>query len=97
MRYGGPDTDDVAAATGLGPGRIAEIHAAATYRVCARGTAGQPMLGGTDPRLHVDRRAVPRFDVPPLSVAIAGAPGHDLSARRAAGRVEPDRHVTRQR
>ena len=73
VHYGGLDTEEVSAATGLGPGRIAEIHAGATYRVCARGTAGQPMLGGTDPRLHVERRATPRFDVPPLSVAIAGA------------------------
>src|SRR4051812_40455657 len=37
VHYGGPDTDEVAAATGLGPGRIAEIHAGTTYRVCARG------------------------------------------------------------
>ncbi len=73
VRYGGPDTDAVAAETGLGPGRIAEVHAGAVYRVCARGTAGQPMLGGTDRQLHVERRSVPRFDVPPLSVAIAGA------------------------
>ena len=72
VRYGGPDTADVAAETGLEPAQIAELHAAATYRVCARGTSGQPMLGGTDPRLHVRRRDAPRFEVPPLSVAIAG-------------------------
>ena len=72
VRYGGPDTADVAAETGLDPAQIAEIHAAGTYRVCARGTSGQPMLGGTDARLNVRRRDAPRFEVPPLSVAIAG-------------------------
>jgi KipI family sensor histidine kinase inhibitor len=72
VRYGGLDTAEVAAATGLDADAIAEIHAAATYRVCARATAGQPLMGGTDPRLAVPRRPTPRVDVPALSVAIAG-------------------------
>ena len=72
VRYGGLDTAEVSAVTGLDPDEIAEIHAAATYRVCARATAGQPLMGGTDPRLAVPRRPTPRVDVPALSVAVAG-------------------------
>src|SRR3954451_18553035 len=33
VRYGGLDTDDVAAATGLGAEEIARVHAAGGYRV----------------------------------------------------------------
>jgi KipI family sensor histidine kinase inhibitor len=73
VRYGGLDTAEVAEATGLDPARIASIHSGALYRVCARATAGQPMLGGTDSRLHMPRRPVPRADVPALAVAVAGA------------------------
>src|SRR4051812_20711180 len=44
VRYGGLDTDEVAEKTGLSREQIAAIHAAGEYRVCARATAGQPML-----------------------------------------------------
>jgi len=71
VRYGGLDTDEVSEATGLDPEEIAKVHAGANYRVCARATVGQPMLGGTDPRLQVARRASPRVDVPALAVAVA--------------------------
>ena len=71
VRYGGLDTDEVAEATGLSPDEIAEVHAAASYRVCARATVGQPMMASTDERLHVPRRGVPRIDVPALAVAVA--------------------------
>jgi KipI family sensor histidine kinase inhibitor len=71
VRYGGLDTDALAAATGLDPARVAELHAAATYQVCALATVGQPMLASTDERLRVPRRPSPRTDVPPLAVAIA--------------------------
>jgi KipI family sensor histidine kinase inhibitor len=71
VRYGGLDTDDVAEATGLDPAEIASVHEAGEYRVCARATVGQPMLAGTDRRLRVPRRPVPRTDVPALAVAVA--------------------------
>jgi len=69
--YGGLDTDEVAEQTGLSPDEIAEVHAAKSYRVCARATVGQPMMASTDERLRVRRRGVPRTDVPALAVAIA--------------------------
>src|SRR4051812_8060801 len=72
VRYGGLDTGDVARTTGLEPAETARLHAAGAYRVWARATAGQPMLAGNDERLRVPRRAVPRGDVPALSVAITG-------------------------
>jgi len=71
VRYGGLDTDDVAEATGLDPEQIAKLHADIEYRVCARATVGQPMMGVTDERLRVPRRPNPRTDVPALAVAIA--------------------------
>ena len=71
VRYGGLDTDAVAAATGLNPEEIAALHAGGSYRVCARATAGMPLLAGTDPRLQVPRRTTPRGAVPSLSVAVA--------------------------
>jgi KipI family sensor histidine kinase inhibitor len=71
VSYGGIDTDDVAEQTGLAPEQIAEIHAGADYRVCARATVGQPMMASTDERLRVPRRKTPRTDVPALAVAIA--------------------------
>jgi KipI family sensor histidine kinase inhibitor len=71
VRYGGLDTDDVAEATGLDPEQIATLHAEIEYRVCARATVGQPMMGVTDERLRVPRRPNPRTDVPALAVAIA--------------------------
>src|SRR4051794_32461585 len=51
VNYGGIDTDDVVQQTGLDAATIAELHAAAHYRVCARATVGQPMMAGTDERL----------------------------------------------
>jgi KipI family sensor histidine kinase inhibitor len=71
VKYGGLDTDEVAEQTGLSPDEIAEVHAAKSYRVCARATVGQPMMASTDERLRVRRRGVPRTDVPALAVAIA--------------------------
>jgi len=71
VRYGGLDTDEVAEQTGLSPEQIAELHAEALYRVCARATVGQPMMASTDERLRVPRRKTPRTDVPALAVAIA--------------------------
>ena len=71
VRYGGLDTDEVAATTGLTREEIAKLHAAARYRVCARATVGQPMMASTDERLRVPRRKSPRTDVPALAVAIA--------------------------
>src|SRR5262245_51342028 len=55
VNYGGIDTDDVVEQTGLTPEQIAELHAKAEYRVCARATVGQPMMASTDERLRVPR------------------------------------------
>jgi KipI family sensor histidine kinase inhibitor len=71
VRYGGLDTDDVADRTGLAHEQIAKLHAEVEYRVCARATVGQPMMGVTDEHLRVPRRPSPRTDVPALAVAIA--------------------------
>jgi len=71
VAYGGLDTDDVAAGTGLGPEEIARQHAAGEYLVCASASVGQPMMAGNDPSLRLPRRSTPRADVPALAVAIA--------------------------
>ena len=76
VRYGGPDGPDlveVAAATGLHPADVVEIHAGPTYRVFMLGFApGFAYLGPLPEELAVPRRATPRERVPAGSVAIAG-------------------------
>ncbi len=71
--YDGPDMEAVAAALGLPPGKIAEIHARPIYRVFLIGfVPGWAYLGPLPEELELPRRHVPRTKVPAGSVAIAG-------------------------
>jgi KipI family sensor histidine kinase inhibitor len=76
VHYGGPDGPDlvaVAAALGLTPAQVVELHAGARYGVLFIGFApGFAYLGGLPPELETPRRSSPRERVPPGSVAIAG-------------------------
>lgn len=68
----GPDLDEVAAACGLTPQQVIELHAASPHLVYMLGFApGFPYIGGLDARLAMPRRSTPRVRVPPGSVAIA--------------------------
>ena len=77
VRYGGdagPDLEDVARHTGLAPGRVVELFAAAEYVVYFVGFATCfPYLGGLPPELATPRLSAPRKRVPVGSVAIGGA------------------------
>ncbi len=69
----GPDLDAVAAAAGLAPERVVELHAGALYRVAFLGfSPGFPYLVGLPRELELARRDTPRPRVPAGSVAIAG-------------------------
>jgi KipI family sensor histidine kinase inhibitor len=76
VAYGGdgaPDLPYVAQACGLHPEEVCDRHAAAEYVVCFVGfLPGFAYLGPLDPRLRLPRRATPRPNVSPGSVAIAG-------------------------
>jgi inhibitor of KinA len=76
VRYGGPngpDLEEVAALHGLRPAEVAEIHAAARYRVLFLGFApGFGYLGGLPAALVTPRRGDPRERVPAGSIGIAG-------------------------
>lgn len=72
-RYG-LDLEKVAEQTQLSPAEIALRHAGAPYQVrCIGFTPGFPYLSGLPSALLTSRRAQPRVQVPPGSVAIAGA------------------------
>jgi inhibitor of KinA len=67
------DIDHVAAATGLDPARIVDLHAQARYRVYMYGFApGFAYLGGLPKELALPRRLSPRDHVPAGSLIIAG-------------------------
>ncbi|WP_243744576.1 5-oxoprolinase subunit B family protein [Streptomyces hainanensis] len=73
VRYTGPDLPEVAEATGLDVAEIVARHTAPLYTVAFAGFApGFGYLTGTDPVLHLPRRAEPRTAVPAGSVAVAG-------------------------
>jgi len=76
VRYGGddgPDLDAVAAAAGLSPSQVIELHASARYRAQFLGFApGFAYLGPLPAAIVVPRRASPRVRVPAGSVAVAG-------------------------
>ncbi|WP_243740435.1 allophanate hydrolase subunit 1 [Streptomyces sp. 8K308] len=73
VRYDGPDLAEVAALTGLSAAEVVARHTAPLYTVAFAGFApGFGYLTGTDPVLHVPRRAEPRTAVPAGSVAVAG-------------------------
>lgn len=68
-----PDLEAVCAHTGLEAAEFVRRHHAAQYRVYFIGfMPGFPYLGGLDAALAVPRRATPRREVPPGSVAIGG-------------------------
>jgi inhibitor of KinA len=68
----GPDLAGVAAACGLTPEQVIELHGASPHVVYMLGFApGFPYLGGLDPRLAMPRRTTPRTKVPAGTVAIA--------------------------
>jgi len=69
----GPDLANVAAAHGIAPAQVIELHAAANYEVYFLGFApGFAYLGGLPEALSTPRLAVPRKKVPRGSVGIAG-------------------------
>lgn len=71
--YDGPDMEAVAAALGLSPSKVIEIHARPIYRVFLVGfVPGWGYLGPLSEELELPRRQVPRTKVPAGSVAIAG-------------------------
>ena len=72
VRYDGEDLDEVARQTGLTTQEVVHIHSAREYRVYVLGfVPGFAYLGTLDERLSLPRRASPRKQVPPGSVAIA--------------------------
>lgn len=76
VHYGGEhgvDLESLAAAAGLTPDEVVDLHAGRDYRVYMVGFApGFAYLGGLDPRLHVSRRTDPRPKIPAGSVSIGG-------------------------
>jgi KipI family sensor histidine kinase inhibitor len=73
VRYDGPDLEEVARQTGLGPAEVVAAHTGSTWRVAFGGfSPGFAYLVGGDPRLEVARRSEPRTRVPAGSVALAG-------------------------
>lgn len=69
----GADLDEVAAACGLDPDAVAQMHAQAEYSVYMIGfMPGFPFMGGLPPALNLPRRGEPRLRVPAGSVAITG-------------------------
>lgn len=72
VRYDGADLGAVAAACGLTPTEVVDLHAGAEYTVAFLGfLPGFPYLTGLPAALHLPRRADPRPTVPAGSVAIA--------------------------
>jgi KipI family sensor histidine kinase inhibitor len=73
VRYDGEDLKDVAAACGLTPEDVIELHAGREYAVLMLGfSPGFAYMGFVDEKLRLPRRKTPRTRVPAGSVAIAG-------------------------
>lgn len=73
VSYDGPDLGDVAAAVGLSPQQVIELHTKPIYRVFMIGFCpGWSYLGPLPQELRLPRRSTPRTAVPAGSVAIAG-------------------------
>ncbi len=71
--YDGADLKAVAAWAGLSVDEVIRRHAGRSYRVFALGfTPGFPFMGVVDPVLQKPRLPVPRPEVPPHAVGIAG-------------------------
>lgn len=92
--YDGEDLAEVASETGLSVAEIVTRHSAGEYVSAFCGFApGFAYLSGSDPVLHVSRRASPRTRIPPGSVAIAGEysavyPSASPGGWRLLGRTE---------
>ncbi|SEQ19604.1 sensor histidine kinase inhibitor, KipI family [Faunimonas pinastri] len=70
---GGPDLSAVAAAAGLSPDAVVDLHCAPVYTVYAVGShPGFAYLAELDERLFIPRRAVPLLNMPQGSVSLAG-------------------------
>ncbi len=68
----GPDLDAVAAAAGLTPDDVIQLHSQPRSMVFMLGFApGHAYLGVHDPKLNIPRRPSPRTAVPPGAVAVA--------------------------
>ncbi|HSU02364.1 MAG TPA: allophanate hydrolase subunit 1 [Nocardioides sp.] len=73
VTYDGADLAEVGQLTGLGERGVVDAHTSQQWTVAFCGFApGFGYLVGTDDRLTVPRRHVPRTKVPPGSVALAG-------------------------
>ena len=70
----GADLADVAAATGLAPDAVVQMHASTEVSVYMIGfMPGFPFMGDLPPALRMPRRREPRLRVPAGSVAITGS------------------------
>jgi KipI family sensor histidine kinase inhibitor len=73
VSYDGEDLAEVGRLTGLGERGVVEAHTAQEWTVAFCGfSPGFGYLVGTDDRLNVPRRTVPRTRVPARAVALAG-------------------------
>lgn len=76
------------------PEEVVALHTAATYTVYFVGfMPGFVYLGGLDPKIHTDRRAVPRVAIPAGSVGIGGSqtgvyPGESPGGWQILGNTE---------
>jgi KipI family sensor histidine kinase inhibitor len=74
VHYDGEDLATVAKACRMSVDRVIELHHAPTYTVRMMGfSPGFPYLDGLDPRLNLERRALPRKHIAPGTVAIGGS------------------------
>ncbi len=90
----GPDLLEVAQIHQITPEEVVVLHTAATYTVYFVGfMPGFVYLGGLDPKIHTDRRAVPRVAIPAGSVGIGGSqtgvyPGESPGGWQILGNTE---------
>lgn len=97
VTYGGekgPDLLEVAQIHQMTPEEVVALHTAPTYTVYFVGfMPGFVYLGGLDPKIHTDRRAVPRVVIPAGSVGIGGSqtgvyPGESPGGWQILGNTE---------